>query len=85
MARTTRWLTIPEAAEQACCEPREVRRAVRRGHLRAIRTRGNGLRVLESWVDEWLANQLLPEHDGGDGLVDTARLSRELSAVILEP
>jgi excisionase family DNA binding protein len=79
MARTTRWLTISEAAERACCEPREVRRAVRRGHLRAARTRGNGLRVLERWIDEWLANQLPPEDDGGDRFADSAWLRRELS------
>ena len=79
MARTTRWLTIQDAAERACCEQREVRRAVRRGHLRATHTRGNGLRFLESWIDEWLADQLLPEDDDGDVITDAESLRRELS------
>ena len=79
MARTTRWLTTEDAAERACCEPREVRRAVRRGHLQAAHTRGNGLRFLESWIDEWLANQLLPEDDECDVPIDGASLRRELA------
>ena len=79
MARTTRWLTTQDAAERACCDYREVRRAVRHGHLRAIHTRGNGLRFLESWIDEWLANQLLPTDDESDVLPDVAALRRELA------
>jgi excisionase family DNA binding protein len=72
-----RWLTMQDAAERACCEPREIRRAVRRGHLRAARTRGE-IRFLESWIDEWLADQLLPEDDGTHVFIDTASLRREL-------
>jgi excisionase family DNA binding protein len=79
MARTTRWLTTQDAAERACCEQREVRRAVRCGHLRATHTRGNGLRFLESWIDEWLTDQLLPEDDEGDVFTDAESLRRELS------
>lgn len=79
MARTTRWLTTQDAAERACCDHREVRRAVRHGHLRATHTRGNGLRFLESWIDEWLANQLLPTDDESDVLPDVAALRRELA------
>jgi len=78
MADTTRWLTIDEAAEQACCDLKEIRRAVRRGYLRADHMRGE-LRFLESWIDEWLMNQLPPEDDEFDVAVDTARLLRELS------
>ena len=79
MARTTRWLTTEDAAERACCEAREVRRAVRRGHLQAAHTRGNGLGFLESWIDEWLANQLLPEDDECDVPIDGLSLRRELA------
>ena len=79
MARTTRWLTTQDAAERACCDQCEVRRAVRHGHLRATHTRGNGLRFLESWIDEWLANQLLPTDDESDVLPDVAALRRELA------
>ena len=78
MADTTRWLTTQEAAEQACCDPKDIRRAVRRGYLRADRMRGE-LRFLESWIDAWLVDQLPPENDEIDLTVDTARLLRELS------
>jgi excisionase family DNA binding protein len=78
MANANRWLTTQDAAERACCDPREVRRAVRRGRLRAEHTRGNGLRFLEGWIDDWLANQLLPE-DEGDLLSDAVPLRREFA------
>lgn len=79
MARTKRWLTTEDAAERACCDAREVRRAVRHGFLKAVHTRGNGLRFLESWIDEWLLNQLLPEDDEGDLFADVTSLRRELA------
>lgn len=79
MSNTIRWLTMQDAAERACCDRREVRRAVRRGFLRADRVRGRELRFLESWIDEWLINQLLPEDDGTDVFIDTSSLRRELS------
>jgi hypothetical protein len=78
MANANRWLTTQDAAERACRDPREVRRAVRRGYLRAERRRGNELRFLD-WIDEWLTNQLLPEDDGGDLLADAGSLRRELT------
>jgi excisionase family DNA binding protein len=79
MGDTIRWLTTQDAAERACCDAREVRRAVRRGHLRAARIRGGELRFLESSVDEWLLDQLLPEDNDSDLAVDATSLRRELS------
>lgn len=47
--------------DRACCEPGSIRRAVRRGRLRAARLRGNGeLRFLESWIEQWLIDRLMP-------------------------
>ena len=64
MARDIRWLTTADAAEMACCDPRTIRRAVRNGRLRADRVGRGDLRFLESWIDEWLIDQLVPEdHD----------------------
>jgi excisionase family DNA binding protein len=79
MAHTHRWLTTQDAADRACCDPGEVRRAVRQGHLRADRTGGNRFRFLASWIDEWLANQLLPEVDEDDLVLDAAWVRRALS------
>lgn len=80
MAYRNRWLKIREAADRACCTPAKLHRAVKSGHLRAARKSGNGeLVFLESWIDEWLANQLLPENDDGDLAIDVASLRRELS------
>lgn len=79
MAHTNRWLTTRDAADRACCDEREVRRAVRDGHLQTVRIRGGELRFLESWIDEWLKDQLLPEEDDGDLFLDEASLRRELS------
>lgn len=79
MARTNRWLTTQDAAERACCDLREVRRAVRYGYLRAEHARGHGLRFLESWIDEWLANRVLPEDDESNLVADAVSLRRELA------
>ena len=62
MTYTNRWLKIREAADRACCTPAKLHRAVKSGQLRAARKKGNGeLVFLESWIDEWLVGQLLPE------------------------
>lgn len=79
MAHTNRWLTTRDAAERACCDEREVRRAVRHGHLQTVRVRGGELRFLETWIDEWLKDQLLPAEDDSETFVDEASLRRELS------
>jgi excisionase family DNA binding protein len=68
MAKTIRWLTTDEAAERACCSPKTIRRAVRQGRLAAARIRGGELRFLDSWIDEWLVDQVAPE----DGEIDIA-------------
>jgi hypothetical protein len=80
MAHTSRWLTTRDAAERACCDERDVRRAVRHGRLQKARARGGELRFLEAWIDEWLSNRLLPESDDSDLSVDGASLRRELGA-----
>lgn len=79
MAKDIRWLTIAEAAEIACCDLKTIRRAVRNGHLQAAHAGRKELRFLECWIDEWLANQLLPEEDDSDTFIDAASLRRELS------
>ena len=60
MAETTVWLTIPEAADHACCGRRTLVRAARGGRLQSARIHGE-LRFLERWIDEWLADQVMPE------------------------
>lgn len=81
MADTLRWLTIEEAAERACCSTRKTLQAVRRGRLRAARIRGE-LRFLEGWIDEWLLNQVVPEHGAIDVAIDAAPgRYRELSLI----
>lgn len=78
MARDIRWLTVADAADMACCDQKAVRRAVRSGHLQAAHDGHGDHKFLESWIDEWLANQLLPENDD-DLAIDTASLRRELA------
>jgi hypothetical protein len=62
MSHDTRWLTIRDAADRACCRPTRIQQAVRTGRLRAVRigTRGE-LKLRENWLDDWLAGQLLPQ------------------------
>lgn len=79
MAKDIRWLTIADAADMACCAQKAIRRAVRKGYLRAAHDGHGDLMFLESWIDEWLANQLLPQNDDGDLVIDAASLRRELS------
>jgi hypothetical protein len=84
MAYRTRWLKIRDAAERACCTPAKILRAVRSGQLQAARsTRSGNLVFLESWIDEWLIGQLMPEDTEITVAVDAAPCgSRELSAVL---
>jgi hypothetical protein len=63
----------------ACCDQKTIRKAVRSGHLRAAHGGHGELNFLESWIDEWLATQLLPEHAESDLSIDTASLQRGLS------
>ena len=78
MAKDIRWLTATDAADMACCDQKTIRRAVRSGYLRAAQGAHRDLRFLESWIDEWLSNQLLPENDS-DLSIDTTSLRRELA------
>jgi predicted DNA-binding transcriptional regulator AlpA len=84
MAYTNRWLTIRDAAERACCTPAKIHRAVRSGQLQAARKTGSGALVfLESWIDEWLIAQLLPEDPEVTVCVDAAPCaSREFSGLL---
>jgi excisionase family DNA binding protein len=81
MAEVIRWLTIREAADRACCRPRTILDAVRRGRLRAARNgRRGALRFDESWLEEWLMSQLMPEDREIEVAIDAAPSSlRELS------
>ena len=78
MAKDIRWLTTADAADMACCDQKTIRRAVRSGYLRAAQGAHRDLRFLESWIDEWLSNQLLPENDT-DLSIDATSLRRELA------
>lgn len=82
MADTRRWLTTRDAADRACCGQATIHRAVREGRLRAVRVAWNGeLRFLESWIDEWLTDQLMPEGDEIEVAIDVAPSgARELSS-----
>ncbi|MBI3491815.1 MAG: helix-turn-helix domain-containing protein [Acidobacteria bacterium] len=76
MAHTIRWLTIRDAADRACCQTATIQRAVRSGRLRAARVDGREeLRFLESWIDEWLIDQLLPEDRDIDIAIDAMPLA----------
>lgn len=81
MSESIRWLTIREAADRACCRPRKILDAVRRGRLRAARVGRRGeLRFDETWVEEWLIGQLMPEAQEIDVAIDAAPTGlRELS------
>lgn len=49
------WLTVDEAAHRARCGVKTIYREVRAGRLRAARVGGRReLRLLSTWVDEWL-------------------------------
>jgi hypothetical protein len=53
---------------------------VRAGRLRAARIRRGELRFLESWIEEWLIDQVMPESREIDVAVDVALSGpRELS------
>ena len=84
MAYRNRWLKIREAADRGCCTPAKILRAVRGGQLKAARsTRSGNLVFLESWIDEWLIGQLMPEDTEITVVVDAARCgSRNLSGVL---
>jgi hypothetical protein len=84
MTYKTRWLKIRDAAERACCTPAKILRAVRSGQLQAARsTRTGNLVFLESWVDEWLIGQVIPEDTEITVAVNAARCSaREISGVL---
>jgi excisionase family DNA binding protein len=80
MTDAVRWLTTREAADRACCGPTAIRYAVRAGRLRAARIRRGELRFLESWIEEWLIDQVMPESREIDVAVDVALSGpRELS------
>ena len=82
MGDAIRWLTIREAADRACCAPRRIRQAVRSGCLRAVHSGGERreLRFLESWLEEWLLGQLMPEDREIGVAIDAAPSGpRELS------
>ncbi len=80
MTQAIRWLTIREAADRACCRPAAIQRAVRSGRLRSARDDHRGeLTFLESWIDEWLMDQLLPEeHEIGVAVEVASSGLREL-------
>lgn len=80
MAKDIRWLTVSDAANMACCDQKTIRRAVGSGYLRAAHGGDGDLRFLESWIDDWLANQIAPERDDSDLSIDAASLRRELSS-----
>ena len=49
------WLTVHEAAARAKCGIKLIYREVKKGRLRAVQMGGRReLRLLASWVDEWL-------------------------------
>ena len=81
MGDAIRWLTIREAADRACCRATTIQRAVRGGQLRATRIGARGsLRFLESWIDAWLIDQVMPEDHEVEIAIDAMPSSlRELS------
>ena len=83
MAYRNRWLKIREAADRGGCTPAKILRAVRGGQLKAARsTRSGNLVFIESWIDEWLVGQLLPEDPEVAICIDAARsATRALSLV----
>jgi hypothetical protein len=83
MAYSNRWLTIRDAAERACCAPSKIHRAVRSGQLQAARRTGKGeLLFLESWIDEWLIGQLIPEDGEVTVCVDAASSASPFSLLV---
>ena len=84
MAYKTRWLNILDAADRACCTPAKILRAVRSGQLQAARARRSGDPMfLESWIDEWLIGQLMPEDTEITVALDAGRCgSRDVSGLL---
>ena len=73
MSSEIRWLTIRDAADRACCRPARIQRAVRSGRLRSARADSRGeIKFQESWIDEWLMDQLLPDEHEIDVAIDVA-------------
>lgn len=55
-------LTVPEAAKRATVSPSYIRRAIKRGELKAWRRGPQLLRILDIDLDEWLLDR-----DGSGG------------------
>jgi excisionase family DNA binding protein len=54
------WLTVKEAAARARCGIKTIYREVNAGRLKAARVGGRReLRLLATWVDEWLARSMV--------------------------
>jgi len=59
--RPSPWLTVPEAAQRARVGTKTIYAEVKAGRLRAARIGGRrDLRVLCTWVDDWLVASSVP-------------------------
>jgi excisionase family DNA binding protein len=57
----TPWLTVGEAAARARVGPKCIYAEVKAGRLRAARVGGRrDLRILASWIDDWLVAASTP-------------------------
>jgi excisionase family DNA binding protein len=58
---STPWLTVREAAGRARVGVKTIYREVRGGRLRAARVGARrDIRILDTWVDEWLVRAATP-------------------------
>ena len=59
------WLTTEGAAVYANCSLTTIKRAIKRGDLRATRlNHGRIYRVHKEWIDRWLNESASPEREG---------------------
>jgi excisionase family DNA binding protein len=55
------WLTVAESASYARCGVKLIYREIAAGRLRAARVGGRrDLRLLATWIDEWLTTSSMP-------------------------
>ena len=60
-AAVSPWLTVKEAAQRAKCSDKLIYYAIRSGRLRASRLGSRkDLRILEEWLDAWIASLSTP-------------------------
>lgn len=72
---TERWLSVAEAAERTGFTPEVIRRAIRRGELRAYKPLGR-LKIAEEDLDAWMREHPAAQETAAEALVTRQNAAR---------